>query len=757
MIEKVIKRDGRVEDFVARKLNGWGEWSSKNLGSAVDWSSVVLHVVNVLPKTTTSKAIQEAAIRYCLDKRTWEYNLMAGRLYAALMLKEIHGGKYPTVKEVHKQLQEAGIMRVLDYSDEEYAQVEKIIDHSMNLKSAHYSLFQTRTKYALQDRVGGKEYETPQFVFMRMAMALSEKEPKETRMKDVAKFYEHFSKKRINAPTPYLVNLGTHLNAFASCNVYTTDDTWRSLAAGDHIAYVMTASSAGIGSHIKTRSIGDKIRGGIIKHQGKLPYYRALVGAINANTQVGRGGSATQHYTAYDPEVEVIQKLKNPMTPASKQVRGLDYSFGSNKFFARLVARDEDVCLFSYADAPELYEAQYDKDESKFEKLYYEFVNSDKPRTVLKARAVALGALQEAFDTGRHYLHFTDTMNKHTPFKDKIYSSNLCQEIALPTKPFKSVEDLYKDYDEETGSEIALCNIAGIVPSNIESDEQYAEVAYYALKMVDAGIHLSEYVFKNLEDSAKARMNAGVGIVGLAHYMAKNNKKYTTQDGLNFIHELAETHAWHLYNASLRLGKEKGNAPWMHKTFWPEGWLPLDTYEKRVDSLVTVGNKRDWESLRKAIVENGGIRNSVCIAHMPAESSSLLSETTNGVYPIRDYDLLKTNDTSAVPYVVPDSTKLRSRYEIAWDIPSSDLIKVYAVLQKWTDQAISADLYRRMQGDTKVGTSEMLSTYLDLVRYGVKTRYYQNSLTGKDVILDSSDNVVEYEASSEDDCEACKL
>ena len=246
---------------------------------------------------------------------------------------------------------------------------------------------------------------------------------------------------------------------------------------------------------------------------------------------------------------------------------------------------------------------------------------------------------------------------------------NTLQEIALPTAPFESVEDLYKPFKEGCG-EISLCNIAGVVPSNIESDEQYAEVAYYALKMVDAGIHLSEYVFKNLEVSAKARMNAGVGIIGMAHYMAKNNKKYTTQDGLNFIHTLAETHAWHLYNASLRLGKEKGNAPWMHKTFWPEGWLPLDTYEKRVDSLVTVENKRDWESLRKAIVENGGIRNSVCIAHMPAESSSLLSETTNGVYPIRDYDLLKTNDTSAVPYVVPDSTKMRSRYEIACDILS---------------------------------------------------------------------------------------
>ncbi len=757
MIKTVIKRDGREEVFQANKLNGWGEWSSKNLDKVVNWSEVVLHVVSTLPEKVTSKQIQEAAIKYCLDKRQWEYNLMAGRLYAVLTRKEIYGSSYPSVLEVHNSLLSAGLMKLLDYSDKEYEYVNSIIDHELDLKSAHYSLYQSRTKYALRDKVNGVEFETPQFTFMRMAMALAENEPKETRMHDVAKYYEHFSHKRINAPTPYYVNLGTDLNAYASCCLYTTEDTWRSLAAGDHIAYAMTAMSAGIGSHIKTRSIGDKVHNGLIQHQGKLPYYRALVGAINANLQSGRGGAATQHYTAFDPEVEVIQKLKNPMTPASKQVRGIDYSFGSNKFFARLAAKDQDVCLFSYADAPDLYEAQYSKDEDLFEKLYNDYLKSDKPRKVMNARQVVLGALQEAFDTGRHYLHFTDTLNKHTPFKEKIYSSNLCQEIALPTKPFKSVEDLYKDYDEETGSEIALCNIAGIIPSNIKSDEQYAEVAYYALKMIDAGVHLSSYVFKNLEQTAKSRLNAGVGIIGLAHYMAKHNQKYTTQSGLDFIHELAETHAWHLYNASLKLGKEKGNAPWMHKTTWPEGWLPLDTYEKRVDTLVTVGNKRAWDALRKAIVANGGIRNSVCIAHMPAESSSVASETTNGLYPIRDYDLLKTNDTNAVPYVVQDSTRLRNKYEIAWDIPAEQLIKVYAIIQKWTDQAISADLYRKMQGDEKVGTAEMLSTYLDLVRYGIKTRYYQNSLTGKNIDLNSSQSEEPSVESDVAECESCSL
>jgi len=759
MIKTIVKRNGISEPFNAAKLNGWGEWAARKLGHEVDWSEVVLHAVSTLPESCTSEQLQNSLINFCLAKRTWEYNLMAGRLYAALMSKQIFGRKKPTVKEVQARAHQHGLMVALDYSDAEYAEIEKIIEHNLDLKSAHYELQQIRFKYAIRNKITGQEYETPQFTYMRMAMALAENEPKDVRMHDVAKWYEHLSHKRINAPTPYYTNLGTSHNGYASCCVYTTSDTAPSLAAGDHIAYMMTVMSAGIGSHIKTRSISDPVRGGLIKHQGKLPYYRALVGAIGANLQNGRGGAATVHYTGYDPEVEVIAKLKNPMTPASKQVRGCDYSFGSNRFFARMAAQDKEIALFSYHDAPDLYEAQYNGDSSVFEKLYWEFIASDKPRTMVSARKVVVNALSEAYETGRHYLHFTDLMNHHTPFKDTIYSSNLClsgktqvtckidgiyrvanletlndafiagatievlsfdvasqvsefkkitasalmrndavvmkvtsgdcsivctpehkiyttagyveaakletdaeliidgmvsagvqlealtehedvyditvednhnffangilvhncQEIALPTKPFSSVKELYEPYKEGNG-EIALCNIGAVVVSNIDTDELYADVAYYTLKMIDVGIHKSTYIFPSLAETAKSRMNAGVGMMGVAHLMAKKGMKYSAQAGKNFIHELAETHAWHLYNASLRLGKERGNAPWMHKTKWPEGWLPIDTYEKRVDTLVTVGNKRDWESLRAEIIANKGIRNSVCIAEMPGES-----------------------------------------------------------------------------------------------------------------------------------------
>ena len=739
MIKTTIKRNGQKEEFDPNKINGWGIWASKELGSEVAWSEIVLHVFSTMPEEVTTEQLQNALIKACVDKRTWKYSRMAGRLYAALAYKQLYGkNNIPTVQQLHQRMCKNGLMVSLDYSDEEYAQIQSIIDHKLDFMATQYELQQLRYKYALRNKKTGEEYETPQFIYMRMAMALAEDEPKKTRLTDIAKWYEHFSHKRINPPTPNFTNLGTNLRGYASCCLYTIDDNVHSLATGDHIAYIMTAMSAGIGTHIKTRSIGDHVREGLIEHQGKLPYYKSLVGAIGANLQNGRGGAATVHYTCYDPEVEVIHKLKNPMTPSNKQVRGCDYSFGSNKFFARKVARNESIALFSYADAQELYEAQYDKDHNLFETLYNKFLESDKPRTMINARKLLISVSNEAYETGRHYLHLTDTINKHTPFKEKIYSSNLCQEICEPTKPYKNVAQLYEPWNENHG-EIALCNLAGIIVSNIENDEQYADVAYYALKMIDKTINLTKYIFKSLEDTAKARMNAGVGVLGLAHLMAKKDLKYSTQAGKDFIHELFETHYWHLLNASLRLGKELGNAPWINKTLWPKGWLPLDSYEKNVDELITTSNKRDWESLRKQIIANQGIRNSVLVAHMPGESSTIAAGTTNSVYPIRDFDLIKTSETMSINYVVPDSIELRNQYELAWNIATNDMIDCYAIMQKWTDQAISADLWRKLQGDEKVGTKEMIDIYLRIVRYGMKTRYYLNSLTAKGINLNSSE------------------
>lgn len=740
MIKTIIKRNGTKEEFVPSKINKWGEWAAKTVGQYVDWPSVVLQTVSTLPEECTSEMLQERLIKTCLDNNSWSYNRMAGRLYAALLNKNLYNDKPPTVKELHATLQATGLMVELDYTDEEYQEVERLINHKLDFKASHYELHHIRTKYAIKNRVTGQEYESQQFVYMRMAMALAEDQPAHRRMYDLTKWYEHFSQKRINAPTPNYVNLGTKLRGYASCCVYTTEDDAFSLSIGDHIAYIMTCMSAGIGSHVNTRSIGDPVRGGAILHQGRLPYYRSLVGAVKANLQNGRGGAATTHYHAYDPEVEVISKLKNPMSTEDKKIRGMDYSFGSNKFFAKKAAKQQKVFTFNSFTAPDLYAALYSNDSNLFEELYTKYENDPLfPKTYIDAREVLLTSLNEAYETGRSYLHFPDEMNRHTPFKEPIYSSNLCQEIAIVSKGYTDMRDLYSTEDHGRG-EVGLCSLAGVVVSNIESDEQYEEVAYYSLLMIDKCIHMSDYALPHIGVTAKARLSAGVGILGMAHYMAKNKVSYSSQEGKDLAHELNESHMYFLIKASLQLSKELGVAPWMHKTKWADGWMPIDTYNKNVDSVVTVGNKRDWEALRAEVIANKGIRNSVLVAHMPTESSSKASGTTNGLYPVRDLTLLKGDNSVLTYWAAPEGEKLAKYYDIAWDIPTKDMIDFYAIAQKFTDQGISADLYRKIIGDEVVTSSEMLRDYFYMVKMGMKTRYYLNSKTSEGTELNSDDS-----------------
>lgn len=882
MIEYVIKRNGERQKFNADKINKWGQWAAETLGDKVDWSGIVMHTNSVLNGTVDSQELQEALIRTCLTEETWSYYLMAGRLYAPYLYKKIFNRSWddlPPIKEVHRLMQTVGLMRTLDYSDEEYAQINELIDHSRDFQEPHFALHQVRVKYALKNRVTGQEYETPQYTYMRMAMALAENEPAETRMEHLANWYTHFSEKPLSAPTPNYVNLGTSLNGYASCCTYTTYDTAPSLAAGDHIAYMMTVMSAGIGAHINTRSFEDPVRGGVIPHMGRGPYYRALVGAIKANLQNGRGGAATAYYEMFNPDLPTIARYKNPMATEDRKIRGIDYAMCTNKFFARKARNNEDMFTFNVHTAPDLYYAFYSDNWARFEELYHQYEQDPNfKKNYVNAREFLLIALNEAVETGRHYLAWMDEINHHTPFKEPIYSSNLCvapetkiltssgyQEIqsvsgtvvdvwngeefstvdvvktgedqelitvvmdngksldctpyhkfylkdgyggpvevragnlkpgdglidfdvpttleaekpfvscngdfqrislkvkdvfhkgrkddtycftepkrgmalfngiptgqctetAFPTKPYETVADLYAEEDHGRG-EIGLCSLGAVVISRIRDREHHKQVIKYALRMIDKCVHMADYALPHLGVTAKSRINAGVGMMGLAHYLAERGLSYDSEEGLKEIHRIAERHAYLAIEASLELGQELGNAPWMHKTKWPEGWLPIDTYNRSVDTIADFQLEEDWEDLRRRVIANGGIRNSCLINYMPGESSSKAIGETNSIYPIRRKVIVKTDDNNVIRWAAPRSDELE--YQSAWDISTMDMIKFYAVVQKFTDQSISADYYRRIQGAGKVKSSELLAEFFAKTKYGHKTSYYSNSLTAR--------------------------
>jgi ribonucleoside-diphosphate reductase alpha chain len=727
MLQTIIKRDGTHEAFDPIKLNKWSEWSTEDVRGRVDWSGIVTKAVKSAGVTVGSQELQEILIKHCVRTKLWPYYLMAGRLYSAIIRKEMYPNGIPSVKLLHTQMVEKGLMIQLDYSVEEYELIENIIDHDQDMHMAYFQVKQLHKKYGLANRVKGIFYETPQFVFMRMAMHLAQDEPILTRMEHLKKWYKFFSSCIVNAPTPNYTNLGTKHNGYASCCLYTTKDTAASLAVGDFIAYTMTYMSAGIGGYIGSRSLGDPVRGGSILHQGKLPYYRSLAGAVKANLQGGRGGACTSYYSVFDPEIETLIMLQNPRTPVDAQNRDIHFAVMFNRLVARKVAKNENIFLFNVKTAPDLHKAFFSSDDDLFEEIYNKYESDESfPKTYLNARDLIVKIYEQRNEVATLYTMNIGEVNRHTAFKEPIYSSNLCLEVTEPTKGYNNVSELYREDDDVEG-EVATCSLGGIVVSKEMSDDDMFDACYYALKMIDKCIHMSHYELPHVGYTAKRRLNAGVGMLGLAYHLAKLNLKYDTPEGLAEIHRVSERHAYFMIRASLKLGQELGNAPWIHKTKWPEGWLPIDTYKKTVDQITPHVLHYDWEALRAEIIANGGIRNSCLINHMPTESSSKAAGVPNSIYPVRDLTLKKTDLSNALDWCAPDNDILEDQYQLAWEISTVNQIKYNAVVGKWTDQAISADGYRDRSDGKDIMVTDLIEEFLAMMKYGNKTQYYMNT------------------------------
>lgn len=750
MINQIKKRSGELVAFDPDKLNRWAEWAG---GIGVDWSGVVLEASRKVFDGCTTDDLHQSLISACVDRETTAHLKMAGRLYIGAIYKKAFGDwrSIPSVWQMYERMTDLGLWAKMDYDVAELELADSFIDHELDLQASLTESKQVIDKYAVRDRVDGHVYETPQFVYMRMALGNMEKMPKERRMQDVRNLYEMLAHKEINPPSPFSINLGTTKKQYASCCVITTKDTAASLAAADHIAYMMTVASAGIGSHVKTRSKGDKVRGGAIIHQGKLPYYRVQQDVVAANKQGSRGGANTMHFNVLDPELLDLLKLKNVQSVADKRIKDIDYSVGYNTVFAQYVAQNKMWPLVSYGDAPELYEAMYRGHPEDFEyELDRVLNNALIPKTMVKARDIALIFLTEAVENGRIYEHNTQEMNRHTPFIGTIYSSNLCQEIGLVSYGYDSVADLYKTAPRElnrAGGEIGLCSLAAI--SATVAPARYDLVAYYACLMIDNVIEIMEYPFPQLGYTARARRSIGVGITNLAYAMAKQGLKYSTLEGKQAIYRLAERHSLALHRASIKLAEERGACDWFHETRYASGWLPIDTANKEIQQKLGVDYSREWDEIAAGI-DRHGMRFSVLEAHMPCESSSAASGHTNGLYPIRSGKVVKTSGTNKNLFIAPEWEALKSQYELAWDVPTKDLIDCYAAVQCFTGQAISADLYISYNSDGKreISSKQLLEEWLYRVKMGLKTRYYINSRTGVDLSTMEED---------EPDCESCSL
>lgn len=316
--------------------------------------------------------------------------------------------------------------------------------------------------------------------------------------------------------------------------------------------------------------------------------------------------------------------------------------------------------------------------------------------------------------------------NNHNFYANNILVHN-CQEITLVTKPISNVDD-------ENG-EIALCVLAAINLGTIRLthlEEDLKDVCEQAVNILDAVISHQDYPIKAAEKMLKRR-SLGIGVTNFAYFLAKNNLSYdSSEETLEAINKLFEHIQYYCLLASNKLAQEKGACELFKETKYAEGILPIDTYNKNVDKLVSNKLHLDWEDLRKKIIQYG-LRNSTLTALMPCESSSLVTNSTNGIEPIRDLIITKKSKQGTIRMVVPEMNKLKNKYGFAFQVSNDTINKITAVMQKWIDQGISVNHYYNplMFKDSEIPIGEITKDIIGFYHFGGKQLYYANTYDGK--------------------------
>ena len=763
---KVRKRNGSVEPLNLEKIHKVTAEACDGLGSAVSASQVEMNSGIQFYDGISTEEIQEILVRSASDLISLEapnYQFVAARLLLYGLKKQVFGvGWVKGHPPVHAHAVECISKCVYDgdildkYSAEEWDQIDAMVDHDRDYLFTYAGLRQVADKYLVQDRSSGEVYETPQYMYIMIAVTLFQNYPKETRLDYVRRYYDAISRHKINIPTPIMAGVRTPLRQFASCVLVDVDDTLDSIFSSDMAIGHYVAQRAGIGINAgRIRGINAKIRGGEVQHTGVIPFLKKFEATVRCCTQNGiRGGSATVHFPIWHQEIQDIIVLKNNKGTEDNRVRKLDYSIQFSKLFYERFISNGIISLFSPHDVPGLYDA-FGTD--SFDSLYVDYESDlSIPRQTIGAQELILSLLKERAETGRIYIMNIDHCNTHSSFKDKVNMSNLCQEITLPTDPINHIDGL---------GEIALCILSAINVGKLKSLDELDELCELAVRGLDALIDYQQYPVKAAENSTKNRRSLGIGFIGLAHYLAKHGANYDSQKAHDLVHKLTERFQYALLTASNRMAMEKGPCGYFGKTKYADGILPIDTYKKEVDEIVPNDLSCDWEYLRGRIVEYG-LRHSTLSAQMPSESSSVVSNATNGIEPPRDYLSVKKSKKGPLKQIVPSYTTLKGAYTLLWDMHNNDgYIKVTAVMQKFFDQAISGNWSYNPENysDNEVPVSEMAKDLLTTYKYGWKTSYYQNTYDNKkdgDEVeqTPSVDNLIDQLITEEeDDCESCKI
>ncbi|BES83982.1 ribonucleoside-diphosphate reductase [Pectobacterium araliae] len=755
----VTKRDGSKEKINLDKIHRVIAWAAEGLHN-VSVSQVELRSHIQFYDSIKTSDIHETIIKAAADlisRESPDYQYLAARLAIFHLRKKAYGQFEPPALLTHVtnmvELGKYDKHLLEDYSVEEFAQMDAFIDHWRDMNFSYAAVKQLEGKYLVQNRVTGDIYESAQFLYILVAACLFSGYPRETRLDYVKRFYDAISTFKISLPTPIMAGVRTPTRQFSSCVLIECGDSLDSINATSSAIVKYVSQRAGIGINAgRIRALGSPIRGGEAFHTGCIPFYKHFQTAVKSCSQGGvRGGAATLFYPLWHLEVESLLVLKNNRGVEGNRVRHLDYGVQLNKLMYQRLVKGEEITLFSPSDVPGLYDAFF-ADQDEFERLYVQYEQDASIRKQrIKAGELFSLMMQERASTGRIYIQNVDHCNTHSPFDPLIApvrQSNLCLEIALPTKPLNDVND-------ENG-EIALCTLSAFNLGAINSLDDLEELATLAVRALDALLDYQDYPIKAAERGAMGRRTLGIGVINFAYYLAKNGVRYSDGSANSLTHKTFEAIQYYLLKASNVLAREQGACPWFNETTYSQGILPIDTYKRDLDAICNEPLHLDWEALRSDIKEYG-LRNSTLSALMPSETSSQISNATNGIEPPRGHISVKASKDGILRQVVPEYETLKDAYELLWEMPNNDgYLQLVGLMQKFVDQAISSntnyDPSRFPSG--RVPMKQLLKDLVTAYKFGVKTLYYQNTRDGAEDVQD--DLLAEPQ---DDGCEggACKI
>ncbi|WP_425619753.1 class 1a ribonucleoside-diphosphate reductase subunit alpha [Buchnera aphidicola] len=733
----VTKRDGRKEKINLDKIHKVLNWASEGLHD-VSISQVELCSRIQFYNNITTINIHETIIKAAADlisQDTPDYQYMAARLAIFHLRKKAYGQFTPPKLYDHVKkmitLGKYDEKLLYNYSHSEFLYMDSFIDHWRDMNFSYAAVKQLEGKYLIQNRISGEIYESAQFLYILISACIFSQYPKNIRMDYIQRFYNAISTFKISLPTPIMSGVRTPTRQFSSCVLIECADNLNSINATASAIVKYVSQRAGIGINAgQIRALGSSIRNGEAFHTGCIPFYKYFQSAVKSCSQGGvRGGAATIFYPIWHFEVESLLVLKNNRGVEDNRVRHLDYAIQINKLmYERMLSRGI-ITLFSPSDVPDLYTVFF-SNQKKFEELYLNYEKNTKIRKkTIKALELFSLIMQERTSTGRIYIQHVDHCNSHSSFNpilSPIKQSNLCLEITLPTK---ALNDIY-----DTKGEIALCTLSALNLGLIQDLKELKELSILSVRALDEILEYQNYPILAAKKSAISRRSLGIGVINFAYYLAKNKVRYSDGSAKNLTHKTFEAIQYYLLNASCELAKEKGKCALFHHTNYYLGKLPIDTYKKDIDEICNEPLHLDWDALRLKI-KKYGLRNSTLSALMPSETSSQIANATNGIEPPRGFISIKVSKDGILRQVVPEYKKLKSQYELLWNIPNNTgYLELVSIMQKFIDQSISVNTNYDPKKFTnnKIPMKQLLYDLLLSYKLGIKTLYYQNTRDGSE-------------------------